>query len=391
MTILRLRALWTSALLLACSRPREQAPTGLVDSAGILIASGPRVDRPTPWRVTFLHRLAPDDADSPLHLVRSPAFVGLDSAGRIFVLNELTGRIEVYDPDGRLLGTRGRKGGGPGEYQYVGTLDVRPDGTLFVVDHGKDAIVGFGPDGAVLLERSLAALGYAYGGASFLGDTGVFHGHELDDEKNPVHALRWIAPERDTTLATLRPATLGQATFQCPGSTITLTGAELLLTPNLAWAVAPGLVAVAAGDEYQVAVFIGGRLHHLSRRPIVPIPATVEHVRRRYPDGIALFQGRSCRQGPDVLAAALGIAPTLPVLDRLRYAPDGALWVQRFTLPGAAPITDVFGPDGTYLGSQTGPGFPVGFASEGRFLGLVPDVETGGYQLHLYRLSPAPW
>jgi hypothetical protein len=224
-----------------------------------------------------------------------------------------------------------------------------------------------------------------------VGDTAVFYGRERDAEGRPVHALRWITPERDTTLATLRPATLGQAKFQCPASTLTLNGSELLFTPNLAWAVGPGEVAVAAGDVYQVTVFVGGRLHHLIRRPISPVPATVEHARRRYPEGIALLQGRTCRQSAEELAAKLGIARTLPALERLRYAPDGSLWVQRFALPGDVLTTDVFGPNGGYLGSLTGPGFPVGFAAGGRFLGLVPDSESGAYQVHQYRLDPAPW
>jgi len=220
------------ALLLGCARPSRDPPAGLVDSAGVTIASGPLTDRAAPWRVTSLQRLAPDDADSPLHLVRVPTFVAVDSAGRIFVHNEATEQIEVYNQGGQFLATRGRKGGGPGEYQYVGSLDVRPDGTLLVVDDGKTAIVSFGPDGAVLPQRSFAALGYAYGGIAYLGDTAVFYGRERDADGRPVHAIRWVAADRDTTLATLRPATLGQAKFQCPTSTLTLNGSELLFTPN---------------------------------------------------------------------------------------------------------------------------------------------------------------
>lgn len=163
------------------------------------------------------------------------------------------------------------------------------------------------------------------------------------------------------------------------------------LHSQLVWAVGPGTVAMAAGDVYQIAVFLGGRLHQLVRRPISPVPATVEHARRRHPDGMALLQGRTCRQSADELVAKLGIARTLPVLDRLRYAPDGSLWVQRFGLPGDLLTTDVFGPDGAYLGSLTGPGFPAGFASGGRVLGLVPDIESGAYQVQWYRLDPAPW
>lgn len=65
-----------------------------------------------------------------------------------------------------------------------------------------------------------------------------------------------------------------------------------------------------------------------------------------------------------------GFAPHLPTVGRLALAPDGTLWVQRYSVgeddPG--PI-DLFDPDGRYLGTLSDdPPFPVGFLPDGRIL-----------------------
>jgi hypothetical protein len=375
--------------LLGCGS-RDDPSTGALDSAGVQISTGPAADRPLPWFVLTTQRLGADDPDNPLQLVRWPGWVTADTAGRIYVLNEVLDRIEVRDSSGRYLKARGRKGGGPGEYQYPSHLHASADGFLSVVDQGKSAVIRFDPQGTVLPERSFAALGYAFGGIIFLGDTAVLHGRDADAANRPVHALRWITPTADTTLLTLRPRSLGTARFQCPGFTVTLNGVEVLLAPELQWAVGQGRLAATTQERYEVMVFSGPRLSQLLRRPLLAVPATAEYVRRRYPEGQIV--GRApCRKQAEELIAKFGLTENLPVLGRLRYAPDGSLWVQRFTLPGTTSLTDVYSPAGQYLGTLAGPGFPVAFLSGGRFLGLLPDQESGAYQALVYRLASAPW
>ena len=363
-----------------------------LDRSDAGVTEAPARDRALPWPIVDAERLAAGDPDSPLHLVSSDRLIGIDSSGNIFAYSMVTDKVEVFDSAGRFVTSRGRLGGGPGEYRYVGGLTVRADGTLLVLDHGKGAVVGFAPDGTPLAERSYLDWGYAYGGVEFLADGVVIETREVNEQRQPVYGLRWATAGQDTTLADLRPRTLGQAFFQCDdGRTITLNGADVLFAPDLLWAVDRTHVAVARSDSYDIRIFESGHLERLIRRPLEVTPATTAQVRRQYPEGRALAQGRSCRQGPDVLAAALGVAEHLPLLAGLEYAPDGSLWARRFRLPGEEPIADVFGAKGEYLGSLRGPGFPIGFATGGRFVGLIPDPSTGGFQVHRYALGGAPW
>lgn len=64
-----------------------------------------------------------------------------------------------------------------------------------------------------------------------------------------------------------------------------------------------------------------------------------------------------------------GFAPYLPMVKRLAYAPDGTLWVQRYTVAEEPQPVDIFDPDGRYLGTlPDGSPFPVGLLPDGRIL-----------------------
>lgn len=56
-------------------------------------------------------------------------------------------QIEVFDPDGRHLRTIGKRGEGPGEFNFPSSVVVAPDGRLFVADTGNFRVQVFSPDG----------------------------------------------------------------------------------------------------------------------------------------------------------------------------------------------------------------------------------------------------
>jgi hypothetical protein len=165
----------------------------------------------------------------------------------------------------------------------------------------------------------------------------------------------------------------------------------LVFAPKLQWAVAGRLIAVAVQDRYDIKVFERTLLRRVLRRQVAPIPASTSHVARLFPEGLLFGTGTSCRKAAAELVAQFGLAATLPLLGRLAFAPDSSLWVERFRLPGEVPATDIFARSGEYVGTLTGAGFPVGFASHGRFIGLVSDEASGAFQVFLYQLVPEPW
>ncbi|MGH7561183.1 MAG: 6-bladed beta-propeller [Gemmatimonadales bacterium] len=63
-------------------------------------------------------------------LGRVPHTYTVDSAGRIYVIDQTTDRVLVFAPTGDLHLTLGKHGGGPGEFQRIGPLTIPHDGLL---------------------------------------------------------------------------------------------------------------------------------------------------------------------------------------------------------------------------------------------------------------------
>src|SRR5688572_1924042 len=225
------------------------------DSAGVEILTYVGSDSATPWRLVHAERLASSDSAHALHLVRSSGFVTADTGGRVVVYNEVAERVEIYELDGSLVDTRGRRGGGPGEYQFPSAVNVEADGTVLVLDMGKHASIGFNTAGLTVPQRSLRGLGSPLGGVRYWGDTVIVSSRDLDTRLRPIHQLRVVGPGIDTVLDTLSPPTRGQAFFRCPGSTLTINGGELLFAPKLEWAVGGRTIAVAVQDRYDIKLY----------------------------------------------------------------------------------------------------------------------------------------
>jgi len=61
-----------------------------------------------------------------------PLDIALDSEGNLYVLDTGNHRIQKFSPDGDFLATLGRKGQGPGEFNFPGSLDIDELGNLIV-------------------------------------------------------------------------------------------------------------------------------------------------------------------------------------------------------------------------------------------------------------------
>lgn len=72
-----------------------------------------------------------------------------DGAGRIIVAMRSPAELRVFDKTGRFVRTIGRNGQGPGEFQDITDVIVRPHDSLFVVDMRQRRFTSLGPDGSV--------------------------------------------------------------------------------------------------------------------------------------------------------------------------------------------------------------------------------------------------
>lgn len=69
--------------------------------------------------------------------------------------------IKEYDADGTFLGSTGRKGQGPGEFQIPSPIAVLPGDTVEVFDFGNMRISALGPDLGFLRSRRLTLPGFS--------------------------------------------------------------------------------------------------------------------------------------------------------------------------------------------------------------------------------------
>jgi len=76
-----------------------------------------------------------------------PLDMALDQAGNLHVLDTGNHRIQVFTPEGAFLRTVGRKGQGPGEFNFPGSLDIDAQGTLIVASPFIKKIQFLGADG----------------------------------------------------------------------------------------------------------------------------------------------------------------------------------------------------------------------------------------------------
>jgi hypothetical protein len=134
-----------------------------------------RADGPPRWgsNVRLVQEVAIGQLDGP----REYAFGQIRSAaaepgGGFYLFDANDGQIRRYDRTGRFLNLVGKRGGGPGEYQYVAGMAVTRDGLLIVLDPRNSRITYFQPDGKV--QRDFPLLRTGFYGDNFVIDTAGF-------------------------------------------------------------------------------------------------------------------------------------------------------------------------------------------------------------------------
>jgi hypothetical protein len=363
----------------SCAQP-DLRPT--IDSAGVRIRVSSGGDKPVPWHISMLATL---EAGSENQAIDRHGLIATDARERIYVVDGPHAVVLAFAPNGVLLWKRGRAGGGPGEFRIPSFVRADSSSGVEVTDQGKRAIVRFDPDGDVLAEISFAAQGHPQSAIYVRGDTVVIH--EMEPS---AWVLRWKSGPNVNELLRSGITSVGTARLQCANGSMTINGGPKMFSANIVWAVHHGRIVAAKESEYSVSVFETARLIAIVRRQTPRVNARTKDVERLYPKG-TWFGRRDCPVDGETLATQFGIEPVLPVIGGVHAAPDGSLWVERFTFPDEDTRVDVFEPDGSYLGTLVGIGKPAGFLSGGRFVALVRDEAADVFQARVYQTDPVAW
>lgn len=298
------------------------------------------------------------------------------------------GRVMAADPLGRTLalldlalGTAapvGREGQGPGEWRQPDAVFPLPGDSTLLVDLGNARLSVIAPDGRFVATHPMM-LGQPGPGA---GPFDIVQPRGVDREgrvyfqamsrrggpgaaADSAAVKRWsrVEGEAPARIAGLRPPAMSSASSGQGGGGMQVRMQPVPLAQQDDWAVAPdGRVAVVRAEPYRVEWHspAGG----ITRGPEVSVPRTRvrDAEKERWLDEVAgTGMGVSVQMGPggpnmsfrrggaggrpeDPGAAAYEWPETLPAFrpGRSMVAPDGRLWVERYSAVGSPVVYDVF-------------------------------------------------
>lgn len=144
-------------------------------------------------------------ADQPSGPLSSPRGIAVDGQGNIFVADLGNHRIVVFDAQGKVTATWGKKGNAAGEFNEPSGVAIAPSGELLVADSWNGRIEKFSPQGEYVGEissqagnfyspRNVAAdaQGYVY-----VADTGNSCIKKFDADANLVKRWGEFGPGRE--------------------------------------------------------------------------------------------------------------------------------------------------------------------------------------------------
>lgn len=394
-----LRALLTLTIAASVACASDNASTDAVsegapvttDSAGISMVAIVPAERVFGDSIVEVLRITPADSGVGAFGGLSHSNVATNGVDRIYVLSADDAQVVSFDDQGTPLARWGRRGSGPGEFEFGTGLHVTDSGAVELYNFVSASFVRYAADGTVLPQRRMPrdSAGAPMEVARVLGDDVVYMRRRQEGDtvtREFVHATT-----SDTSvIAALRIGVTQNVAFKsCP---IQLRGMEPYFAPTMTLATARDLWAVQRGPSWRIEFFDGPRLSRVWTREVSARPASVEMLERELQNGFQIrFNGNTCRVPNDEIAELIGIAAELPALRRIAIAPNGTVWAERFEPLADTQRVDVVAPDGRLLGTVAGRGAPLGFLSGGRVVFYETDEDTDLQELVVVRVSGAGW
>ncbi len=304
---------------------------------------------PAEWRAELISTIGADTGGVyEFGQVRS---VVLDSHGTLYVLEPEVARVSVFDTTGEFLGTRGRKGRGPGEFLSPPSIAMLHD-SLVVFAPWNQRFVMFTPGGELVrswpapaltgeIDRALRPTppdGF-WNSTAFLqgGVRRVFIRHPTRGEPD--------------TVTNYRPIIAGAPPITCPGRNGGFGMYPVPFGPaSYSKPIGDGEQALVISSAYRI-VIVGrdGDTLRVIERDVTASPIADAD----WESETAKFRAwRADRGNPSCTRDEFERPSTRPIFERMFVDDEDHLWVETYSPDGS--VYEVFGRDGSLLAAVTG-------------------------------------
>lgn len=279
-----------------------------------------------------------DSPDAP-DLFGQPIAVATDDVDNIYVADHQSSDVRVFDSAGNFVRRIGRRGRGPGEFQFItGVLWQRQTGILWARDPIRGLLLAFDSTGALLHENRHGDYTFTTIPWRSVADTS---GHLVEERPQDVLVkYRALPTGRIVAADTLRYQSVEVDTYVARSDGVVARN-PVPMSPWNAWATTPGGNAwLGVTSTYQLhEVTFGGDTVRT-----VELRRTASRLEGRERDSVAAAAGILARRLPK----------HKPVFGSLYTGPNGRLWVR----VGTGDLVrgwDLFDRSGYYLGRVESP------------------------------------
>jgi hypothetical protein len=296
-----------------------------------------------------------------------PWDIAVNDSGQIYLLGSTERRIYALNAAGRLINTLGHEGKGPGEFESPEWIQVTDAGGIVVGDMATRRMVRWSAQGESL--EPVPIREFVFGAQVALDDGGMWYTTFVATEggHSETRLVRSAAGETEVEARVQRQKRRVGDFPSCGAYQISV---QPLFAPRLIWSMSGSHAAVNADPDYRIVRLERGVAVDTITRDITPAVATDALAEREAEDWLM----NGCLVPPAEVIAVTGHMDRVPVIQELKMAPSGELWVRHRDAAGNSGGVDVFAPDGRFVGTLPGSTpFPAAFLSRDRILAIGKD------------------
>ena len=301
--------------------------------------------------------------------------------GDIVVADQGASELRRYDAEGVFIWSAGREGEGPGEFESLDFVAAMPGDTLVTYDWVLMRIQVFDPDGRLVrtLRAELPSDIAPPGGSAPDRAVGVADGRLIVRFAEMATGattgiVRWVnyrlvALDLGNGSATSLIVVGGEEVNLVRRDDGSLSEGGYVFFNLPEFGAAAGPVAVIGSEAWRVRLVspLDGAIERIIRREVEP-PEATDAIYEAHLDGIVGMVAGSGAPAEQVdfvrrMWREYPRAATLPVLRSVHVDAGGNIWLAPYYIAGAEPPPfEVFAPDGTWLGAVAlPPGLERGF------------------------------